>query len=103
MTTARPPRSTASARKGQVPAGRCKRPAARQAAAPEQPAAPAATASAAGPAHEPAGPARGTGRTRPVTPAGPSSGIPPQLARILGAVVAPATFLSALLYYFGWS
>ena len=33
----------------------------------------------------------------------PRPAFPPQLARILGAVVAPATFLSALLYYFGWS
>jgi hypothetical protein len=69
MTTARPPRGTASARTAKVPAGR----------------------------------APGTSGTRPATPAGPSSGIPPQMARILGAVVAPATFLSALLYYFGWS
>lgn len=44
-----------------------------------------------------------SGDARPATPAEPSSGLPPQLARIFGAVVAPATFLSALLYYFGWS
>src|SRR5215472_13847652 len=30
-------------------------------------------------------------------------GLPPQLAKILGAVVAPTTLLAALLYYFGWS
>jgi hypothetical protein len=33
----------------------------------------------------------------------PASGIPPQLAKILGAIVAPATLLTALMYYFGWS
>jgi hypothetical protein len=32
-----------------------------------------------------------------------ASGLPPQLARILGAIVAPTTLLAALLYYFGWS
>jgi hypothetical protein len=29
--------------------------------------------------------------------------LPPQLAKILGGVVAPTTLLTALLYYFGWS
>jgi hypothetical protein len=43
------------------------------------------------------------GGAEPAASAEPSSGLPPQLAKILGAVVAPATFLSALLYYFGWS
>lgn len=32
-----------------------------------------------------------------------TSGLPPQLAKILGAIVAPTTLLTALLYYFGWS
>lgn len=66
--------------------------------------APAAAAPAADPARAPAEPTQGSGSVRrPATPAEPSAGLPPQLARILGAVVAPATFLSALLYYFGWS
>jgi hypothetical protein len=93
MTTARPPRHNASARLAD--ARTAKVPAARQAAAPEQPAASAAAA--------PAGPTQGSGDARPATSAEPSSGLPPQVARILGAVVAPVTFLSALLYYFGWS
>jgi hypothetical protein len=29
--------------------------------------------------------------------------LPPQLAKILGGIVAPTTLLTALLYYFGWS
>ena len=33
----------------------------------------------------------------------PASGIPPQLAKVLGAIVAPVTLLTALMYYFGWS
>jgi hypothetical protein len=33
---------------------------------------------------------------------GPGSGKLPQLARVLGGVVAPTTLLTALLYYFGW-
>jgi hypothetical protein len=43
-------------------------------------------------------------------PAGPpaqaperASVLPPQLAKILGGIVAPTTLLTALLYYFGWS
>jgi len=32
-----------------------------------------------------------------------TSALPPQLAKILGGVVAPTTLLTALLYYFGWS
>jgi hypothetical protein len=31
------------------------------------------------------------------------SGLPPQLAKVLGGIVAPTTLLTALLYYFGWS
>jgi hypothetical protein len=30
-------------------------------------------------------------------------GLPPQFVKILGAIVAPTTLLTALLYYFGWS
>jgi len=42
--------------------------------------------------------------TTPGTPAAePASGLPPQLIKILGAIVAPTTLLTALLYYFGWS
>ena len=42
--------------------------------------------------------------TTPGTPAAePSPGLPPQLIKILGAIVAPTTLLTALLYYFGWS
>src|SRR4029077_18370841 len=33
----------------------------------------------------------------------PGFGLPPQLVKILGAIVAPTTLLTALLYYFGWS
>lgn len=33
----------------------------------------------------------------------PGFALPPQLVKILGAVVAPTTLLTALLYYFGWS
>ena len=39
----------------------------------------------------------------PVQPARPSTSGLPQLTRILGAVVAPTTLLTALLFYFGWS
>jgi hypothetical protein len=42
-------------------------------------------------------PASGTG------PAAPPASSLPRLGRILGAVVAPTTFISALLFYFGWS
>jgi hypothetical protein len=101
MTTARPARHNASARL--AGARTAEGPAARQAAAPEQSAASAAAAPAADPARAPAGPAQGSGDARPATPAEPSSGLPPQVAKVLGAVVAPVTFLSALLYYFGWS
>jgi hypothetical protein len=51
----------------------------------------------------PAGPTQGSGSGQPAIPAEPSSGLPQQLAKILGAVVAPVTLVSALLYYFGWS
>jgi hypothetical protein len=51
----------------------------------------------------PARPSQDPSGARPAPQAESSSGPPPQLAKILGAVVAPATFLSALLYYFGWS
>lgn len=33
----------------------------------------------------------------------PGFALPPQLVKILGAIVAPTTLLTALLYYFGWS
>lgn len=33
----------------------------------------------------------------------PAAGIPPRLAKFLGAIVAPTTLLTGLLYYFGWS
>lgn len=39
----------------------------------------------------------------PVQAAERASGLPPQLVKTLGSVVAPATLLVALLYYFGWS
>ena len=39
----------------------------------------------------------------PVQPARPSTSGRPQRTRILGAVVAPTTLLTALLFYFGWS
>jgi len=35
--------------------------------------------------------------------AGAGFSLPPQLVQILGAIVAPTTLLTALLYYFGWS
>lgn len=39
----------------------------------------------------------------PVQPAPPSTSGLPQLTRILGAIVAPTTLLTSLLFYFGWS
>jgi hypothetical protein len=39
----------------------------------------------------------------PVQPPRPSTSGLPQLTRILGAIVAPTTLLTALLFYFGWS
>ena len=42
-----------------------------------------------------AGPSPQAGESAPV--------LPPQLAKILGGIVAPTTLLTALLYYFGWS
>lgn len=39
----------------------------------------------------------------PVQPARPSTSGLPQLTRILGAIVAPTTLLTSLLFYFGWS
>jgi hypothetical protein len=45
--------------------------------------------------------------TQPAGPPAPAaeraSVLPPQLAKILGGIVAPTTLLTALLYYFGWS
>ncbi len=40
---------------------------------------------------------------RAASPAPPGFGLPPQLVRILGGIIAPTTLLTALLYYFGWS
>ena len=44
-----------------------------------------------------------TSAPAPAQAAERASVFPPQLAKILGGIVAPTTLLTALLYYFGWS
>ena len=59
------------------------------------------------PEHPAAEPAENPDVTQSASPpaqaAERTSGFPPQLAKILGAIIAPTTLLTALLYYFGWS
>jgi hypothetical protein len=62
---------------------------------------PAATAAAPSAAREPA-PAASAPDSAPAPGPTPGAAALPQLARVLGGVVAPTTLLTALLYYFGW-
>lgn len=40
---------------------------------------------------------------QPADSTGTGSGLSLQVARVFGGIIAPTTFLTALLYYFGWS
>ena len=66
------------------------------------PHAPPAGWPAAAPAQDAAAPPA-TSPPAPAPPAGLAVAGLPQLTRILGAIVAPTTLLTSLLFYFGWS